>query len=235
MRETSERTTVQWKTSGIARPLKDQFLLENEGFSSLPCLFQFSVNRGFLGFHKRPQRPQFQARLAQDTVCSVRVHEGPWQKVLPKLAANTYDLIFYDPLNISPRQGNLKHRKKSDGSPKHLNLGVLRCSRSLGFPFFPTDDGSDFRQLKNMAEILCPAADILERSSSTKVGASRFVSLRHSSHELRGKFMVESPISDAQKAVSSHSNFHMRNPHFLCNLVQLFHSLTICKVWHDLR
>ena len=169
-------------------------------------------------------------------MCSVRVHEGPWQKVLPKLAANAYDLIFYDPLNISPRQGNLKHRKKSDGSPKHLNLGVLRCSRSLGFPFFPTDDGSDFRQLKNMAEILCPAADILERSSSTKVGASRFVSLRHSSHELRGKFMVESPISDAQKAVSSHSNFHMRNPHFLCNLVQLFHSLTIiCKVWHDLR
>ena len=87
-----------------------------------------------------------------------------------------------------------------------------------------------------MAEISCPAADILERSSSTKVGASRFVSLRHSSHELRGKFMVESPISDAQKAVSSHSNFHMRNPHFLCNLMQLFHSLTIiCKLWHDLR
>lgn len=69
-------------------------------------------------------------------MCSVRVHEGPWQKVLPKLAANAYDLIFYDPLNISPRQGNPRHRKKSDGSPKHLNLGVLRCSRSLGFPLF---------------------------------------------------------------------------------------------------
>ena len=141
MRETSERTTVQWKTSGIARPLKDQFLLENEGFSSLPCLFQFSVNRGFLGFHKRPQWPWFQARLAQDTVCSVRVHEGPWQKVLPKLAANAYDLIFYDPLNISPRQGNPRHRKKSDGlklrcnnSRRHLEVvhTVLKLSWHIG-------------------------------------------------------------------------------------------------------
>ena len=39
----------------------------------------------------------------QGSLCSMRVHEGPWQKVMPKLSANSYDLIFYDPLNITPR------------------------------------------------------------------------------------------------------------------------------------
>ena len=36
-------------------------------------------------------------------VPSVHVHDGPWQKILATLPANSYDLIFYDPLNISPR------------------------------------------------------------------------------------------------------------------------------------
>lgn len=31
------------------------------------------------------------------------VHQGPWQKVMPALPPNAYDLVFYDPLNISPR------------------------------------------------------------------------------------------------------------------------------------
>lgn len=58
-----------------------------------------------------------EASRRQDTVCSVRVHEGPWQKVLPKLAANAYDLIFYDPLNISPRYIGEKQLYESWGLP----------------------------------------------------------------------------------------------------------------------
>eukprot|EP00435_Cladocopium_sp_Y103_P031159 s793_g7.t2 len=56
-------------------------------------------------------------RRPKDTVCSIRVHEGPWQKVLPKLAANAYDLIFYDPLNISPRYIGEKQLYESWGLP----------------------------------------------------------------------------------------------------------------------
>ena len=41
----------------------------------------------------------------QGAVKTIRVHEGPWQKVLPTLPAQAYDLLFYDPLNISPRPG----------------------------------------------------------------------------------------------------------------------------------
>ncbi|CAJ1416505.1 unnamed protein product [Effrenium voratum] len=43
------------------------------------------------------------AKRTQAEVRSVHVHEGPWQKILPSLPAESYDLIFYDPLNISPR------------------------------------------------------------------------------------------------------------------------------------
>lgn len=57
------------------------------------------------------------SRRPKDTVCSVRVHEGAWQKVLPKLAANAYDLIFYDPLNISPRYIGEKQLYESWGLP----------------------------------------------------------------------------------------------------------------------
>ena len=39
----------------------------------------------------------------QGTVKAFHVHEGPWQKILPELPAQSYNLLFYDPLNISPR------------------------------------------------------------------------------------------------------------------------------------
>ena len=86
----------------------------------------------------------------QDTVCSVRVHEGPWQKVLPKLSENSYDLIFYDPLNISPR------------SPR------------TGCPVV-------FLMISTWPVL----SDTLANSSSMNLGASQFVSLKHSSMELR--------------------------------------------------
>eukprot|EP00931_Biecheleriopsis_adriatica_P046374 TRINITY_DN26620_c0_g1_i1.p1 TRINITY_DN26620_c0_g1~~TRINITY_DN26620_c0_g1_i1.p1 ORF type:complete len:498 (-),score=98.64 TRINITY_DN26620_c0_g1_i1:46-1467(-) len=34
---------------------------------------------------------------------AMRVHEGPWQQVMPTLAQGNYDLVFYDPFNINPR------------------------------------------------------------------------------------------------------------------------------------
>eukprot|EP00434_Breviolum_minutum_P019879 symbB.v1.2.017541.t1/scaffold1371.1/size209032/13 len=58
-----------------------------------------------------------EAARRQGSLCSMRVHEGPWQKVMPKLSANSYDLIFYDPLNITPRYIGEKQLYESWGLP----------------------------------------------------------------------------------------------------------------------
>lgn len=51
------------------------------------------------------------------TVKAFHVHEGPWQKILPELPAQSYNLLFYDPLNISPRYIGEQQRFENWGLP----------------------------------------------------------------------------------------------------------------------
>ncbi|CAE7713143.1 gamt-a [Symbiodinium sp. CCMP2592] len=50
-------------------------------------------------------------------VKAFHVHEGPWQKILPELPAQSYNLLFYDPLNISPRYIGEQQRFETWGLP----------------------------------------------------------------------------------------------------------------------
>ena len=242
--ETSERTTFQCKTSRIARPLKDWFLPENEGFSSLPWLFQFSANRGFLMvtvgfwmvfglpspcFAGSPRRRcalfEFTKVPGRKFCPSWRPMPMTWSSTTRWTSAQGHDGFMMGSWCFM----NHPRKKKHGWFPKGpcLKIGLIQVVRPSVLLFFNVFQLIDLPVSDEQGYILlCPSADISERSSSTKVGASQRVSLRHSSHDLRGKWISGIPnLFDAKHRSTVWqviSTFTRGNHHFL------FHDIQSC-------